>query len=74
MEGRNCFPVFAFPGAILPEIKYTKINITFTETFGVSFGTEGDKVTLSCKMTIKPNLANLQPEALWYRDGEKWNT
>ncbi|TRY90323.1 hypothetical protein DNTS_018623, partial [Danionella cerebrum] len=54
--------------AILPEIKYTKINITFLETFDVTFGTEGDKVTLSCKMTINPNLANLQPEALWYRD------
>ncbi|XP_043110787.1 myomesin-2 isoform X2 [Puntigrus tetrazona] len=54
--------------AILPEIKYTKINITFTETFDVTFGKEGDKATLTCKMTINPNLANLQPEAVWYRD------
>ncbi|XP_059374107.1 myomesin-2-like [Carassius carassius] len=54
--------------AILPEIKYTKINITYTETFDVTFGKEGDKVTLTCKMIINPNLANLQPEALWYRD------
>ncbi|XP_016106920.1 myomesin-2-like [Sinocyclocheilus grahami] len=54
--------------AILPEIKYTKINITYTETFDVTFGKEGDKVTLTCKMTINPSLANLQPEALWYRD------
>ncbi|XP_016360532.1 myomesin-2-like [Sinocyclocheilus anshuiensis] len=53
---------------ILPEIKYTKINITFTETFDVTFGKEGDKATLTCKMTINPNLANLQPEAMWYRD------
>ncbi|XP_066534969.1 myomesin-2 [Hoplias malabaricus] len=54
--------------AILPEIKYTKINITFLETFKVTFGKEGDCVTLACKMTISPNLANLQPDALWYRD------
>lgn len=54
--------------AILPEIKYTKINITFLETFKVTFGKEGDCITLSCKMTISPNLANLQPDALWYRD------
>ncbi|XP_060780608.1 myomesin-2 [Neoarius graeffei] len=54
--------------AILPEIKYTKININFLETFDVMFGKEGDCVTLSCKMTINPNLANLQPEAKWYRD------
>ncbi|KAI2657515.1 Myomesin-2 [Labeo rohita] len=32
--------------AILPEIKYTKINITFTETFDVTFGKEGDKAHL----------------------------
>uniref|UniRef100_A0A672NHG8 Myomesin-2-like n=1 Tax=Sinocyclocheilus grahami TaxID=75366 RepID=A0A672NHG8_SINGR len=59
---------FCFSDAILPEIKYTKINITFTETFDVTFGKEGDKTTLTCKMTINPNLANLQPEAMWYRD------
>lgn len=61
-----------FSDAILPEIKYTKINITFTEMFGVTFGKEAEKATLTCKMTINPNLANLQPEALWYRDGRKW--
>uniref|UniRef100_A0A671Q9N4 Myomesin 2 n=1 Tax=Sinocyclocheilus anshuiensis TaxID=1608454 RepID=A0A671Q9N4_9TELE len=55
------------PGC-LTSIKYTKINITFTETFDVTFGKEGDKATLTCKMTINPNLANLQPEAMWYRD------
>ncbi|XP_017549578.1 myomesin-2 [Pygocentrus nattereri] len=54
--------------AILPEIEYTRINITFLETFDVTFGKEGDRVTLACKMTISPNLANLQPDALWYRD------
>ncbi|KAG9344369.1 hypothetical protein JZ751_011038 [Albula glossodonta] len=53
---------------MLPEIKYTKIDITFLETFDVTFGTEGDKVSLSCKMIINPYLANLQPDAQWFRD------
>uniref|UniRef100_A0AAY4DZW0 Myomesin 2a n=1 Tax=Denticeps clupeoides TaxID=299321 RepID=A0AAY4DZW0_9TELE len=61
-------PFSPFLYAILPEIKYTKITITFLETFNVTFGKEEDKVTLQCTMTISPNLANLQPEALWYRD------
>ncbi|XP_059422778.1 myomesin-2 [Carassius carassius] len=54
--------------SVLPEIKYTKININFTETFDVTFGKEGDKATLTCKMTVNPNMANLQPEAMWFRD------
>ncbi len=37
----------------------------------MTFGKENDKATLTCKMTINPNLANLQPEAMWYRDGRK---
>uniref|UniRef100_A0A672TCR1 Myomesin-2-like n=1 Tax=Sinocyclocheilus grahami TaxID=75366 RepID=A0A672TCR1_SINGR len=68
VKSKTFSPVFWNLNAILPEIKYTKINITYTETFDVTFGKEGDKVTLTCKMTINPSLANLQPEALWYRD------
>ncbi|MFT7805678.1 myomesin-2 [Arapaima gigas] len=56
--------------SMLPEIKYTKIDITFLETFDVNFKTEGDRITLMCKMIINPDLANLQPEALWFRDDE----
>ncbi|MCI4376782.1 hypothetical protein PGIGA_G00192200 [Pangasianodon gigas] len=68
-EEKFCpFSWMPYEYAILPEIKYTKINISFLEKFDVMFGKEGDCVTLSCKMTINPNLANLQPEAQWYRD------
>uniref|UniRef100_A0A3Q2EDH7 Myomesin-2-like n=1 Tax=Cyprinodon variegatus TaxID=28743 RepID=A0A3Q2EDH7_CYPVA len=49
-------------------IHYTKIHITFVEKFGPVFATEGESATLSAKMTLEPNLANLQPEAQWYRD------
>lgn len=58
-----------FPVSMLPEIQYTQIDITFLETFDVKFKTEGESLSLSCKMIISPNLANLQPEALWFRDG-----
>uniref|UniRef100_A0A8C6KQ71 Myomesin 2 n=1 Tax=Nothobranchius furzeri TaxID=105023 RepID=A0A8C6KQ71_NOTFU len=51
-----------------PYIHYTKINITFVEKFGPVFATEGESATLSATMTLNPNLANLQPEAQWYRD------
>uniref|UniRef100_A0A8C5D9M4 Myomesin-2-like n=1 Tax=Gouania willdenowi TaxID=441366 RepID=A0A8C5D9M4_GOUWI len=51
-----------------PYIHYTKICITFVEKFGPVFATEGDSATLSASMTLSPNLANLQPEAQWYRD------
>lgn len=55
--------------AMLPKIHYTKINITFLEKFGPVFATEGESATLTATMTLNPNLANLQPEAQWYRDG-----
>ncbi|KAG7462769.1 hypothetical protein MATL_G00188190 [Megalops atlanticus] len=69
VEEESCpFAWLPYQYQILPEIEYTRINITFLETFDVAFGTEGDKITLACKMTVSPNLANLQPEALWFRD------
>lgn len=58
-----------FPAAMLPKIHYTKIRITFVEKFGPVFATEGGSATLSATMILDPNLANLQPEAQWYRDG-----
>uniref|UniRef100_A0A3B4VEY8 Myomesin 2 n=1 Tax=Seriola dumerili TaxID=41447 RepID=A0A3B4VEY8_SERDU len=54
--------------AMLPKIHYTKIKITFLEKFGPVFASEGESATLSATMTLNPNLANLQPEAQWYRD------
>uniref|UniRef100_A0A8C7LJC1 Myomesin 2 n=1 Tax=Oncorhynchus kisutch TaxID=8019 RepID=A0A8C7LJC1_ONCKI len=66
-----CPPLLSSAVPMLPEIKYTKINITFLETFGSVFGTEGDTVTLAATMTATPNLANLQPEAQWFRDDHR---
>ncbi|KAL4659860.1 myomesin-2-like [Arapaima gigas] len=52
----------------LSDIRSSKLDITFLETFGVTFGVEGNTISLTCKMIINPDLANLQPEAMWYRD------
>ncbi|XP_061736261.1 M-protein, striated muscle [Nerophis ophidion] len=57
-----------YNAAMLPKIHYTKINITFEEKFGPVFASEGESATLTATMNLEPNLANLQPEAQWYRD------
>ncbi|KAM7406246.1 hypothetical protein PAMP_000634 [Pampus punctatissimus] len=54
--------------AMLPKIHYTKIHITFVDKFGPVFASEGGSASLTATMTLNPNLANLQPEAQWYRD------
>ncbi|KAG7492958.1 hypothetical protein MATL_G00020940 [Megalops atlanticus] len=63
-------PPSLFPCQIplLSDIHHSKLDITFLDKFGVTFGTEGDTVRLICKMAVNPDLANLQPEAMWYRD------
>uniref|UniRef100_A0A8C9TV23 Myomesin 2a n=1 Tax=Scleropages formosus TaxID=113540 RepID=A0A8C9TV23_SCLFO len=65
--GVSCQGLASHPGCV-PNIRRSKLDITFIETFGVTFGVEGGTVSLTCKMIINPDLANLQPEAMWYRD------
>ncbi|XP_072236495.1 myomesin-2 [Leuresthes tenuis] len=68
-EEESCsYAWLPFTAAMLPKIQFTKIHITFVEKFGPVFATEGESATLSASMTLNPNLANLQPEAQWYRD------
>ncbi|TMS13518.1 myomesin-2 isoform X1 [Larimichthys crocea] len=68
-EDESCpYAWLPFTAALLPKIHYTKINITFVETFNPVFATEGESATLTATMTLNPNLANLQPDAQWYRD------
>uniref|UniRef100_A0A668ALF8 Myomesin 2 n=1 Tax=Myripristis murdjan TaxID=586833 RepID=A0A668ALF8_9TELE len=62
------FLSLSLSAAMLPQIHYTKIHITFLEKFGPVFASEGGSVSLTATMTLNPNLANLQPEAQWYRD------
>ncbi|XP_074522002.1 myomesin-2 isoform X1 [Halichoeres trimaculatus] len=69
MEEETCpYAWLPYEAAMLPKIHYTKINITFLEKFEPVFASEGGSATLTATMTCSPNLANLQPEAQWYRD------
>ncbi|XP_065809214.1 M-protein, striated muscle isoform X3 [Labrus bergylta] len=69
LEDESCpYAWLPYEAAMLPKIHYTKINITFLEKFGPVFSTEGGSASLTATMTLSPNLANLQPEAQWYRD------
>ncbi|XP_073320361.1 myomesin-2 [Pagrus major] len=72
MEDESCpYAWLPFTAAMLPKIHYTKIIITFLEKFGPVFSSEGGSASLTATMTLEPNLANLQPEAQWYRDDER---
>uniref|UniRef100_A0A672L253 Myomesin-2-like n=1 Tax=Sinocyclocheilus grahami TaxID=75366 RepID=A0A672L253_SINGR len=46
----------------------SKLEVTLLESFGVTFGTEGESVGLVANMVVVPDLPNLPPEAMWYRD------
>ncbi|XP_034561780.1 myomesin-1 [Notolabrus celidotus] len=48
------------------------------DKFGVSFGREGETMSLGCTVIIYPSLHRYQPEIQWYRDdvlltASKWN-
>ncbi|KAM4771791.1 myomesin-2 isoform 2-T2 [Rhinophrynus dorsalis] len=47
---------------------FTHIDVQFLEKFGVTFGVEGETVTLSCSVLLTPDISRLQPQAEWYRD------
>ncbi|XP_068137448.1 myomesin-2 isoform X2 [Hyperolius riggenbachi] len=49
-------------------VSFTNIEVQFLETFGVTFGVEGDTLTLRCSVILTPDLTRLRPVAEWYRD------
>ncbi|XP_073344175.1 myomesin-1 [Pagrus major] len=60
----------------LPEPRHGPVSeygITFkthiVDKFGVSFGREGETMSLGCTVIIYPALHRYQPEVQWYRDG-----
>jgi len=60
------FPIVPLLSGIHP----SKLEVTLLDSFGVTFGTEGESVSLVANMVVVPDLPNLPPEAMWYRDGE----
>uniref|UniRef100_A0A8C1QYP2 Myomesin 2a n=1 Tax=Cyprinus carpio TaxID=7962 RepID=A0A8C1QYP2_CYPCA len=53
---------------LLSSIHPSKLEVTLLESFGVTFGTEGESVSLVANMVVVPDLPNLPPEVMWYRD------
>ncbi|KAM3864976.1 LOW QUALITY PROTEIN: myomesin-2 [Diretmus argenteus] len=52
----------------LTEIHPSKLEVTLLNRFGVTFGTEGDSLSLVSTMVVVPDLPNVPPLAQWYRD------
>uniref|UniRef100_A0A8C8G1H2 Myomesin-1 n=1 Tax=Oncorhynchus tshawytscha TaxID=74940 RepID=A0A8C8G1H2_ONCTS len=61
-----------FASVVVKSIQYSPYGITFethiVDGFGVSFGREGETMSLGAMVIISPNLARYQPEVQWYRD------
>ncbi|XP_065097677.1 myomesin-2 isoform X2 [Paramisgurnus dabryanus] len=58
------------PGLVplLSGIHPSKLDVTLVNKFGVTFGREGESLSLMCTMVVVPDLPNLPPEVMWYRD------
>uniref|UniRef100_A0A670IYA9 Myomesin 2 n=1 Tax=Podarcis muralis TaxID=64176 RepID=A0A670IYA9_PODMU len=50
------------------DICFSHFDVQFLERFGVTFGVEGETLTLRCDLLITPELNRLRPRAEWYRD------
>uniref|UniRef100_A0A5F8HJC8 Myomesin-1 n=1 Tax=Monodelphis domestica TaxID=13616 RepID=A0A5F8HJC8_MONDO len=47
----------------------SKFEIHFDDKFDVSFGREGETMSLGCRVVITPEIKHFQPEVQWYRNG-----
>ncbi|XP_072112039.1 myomesin-1 isoform X1 [Mobula birostris] len=52
-----------------PGDSHVKFDVHIVEKFGVSFGTEGETMSLGCAVIVHPSLKRFQPEIQWWRDG-----
>ncbi|XP_062282336.1 M-protein, striated muscle [Scomber scombrus] len=52
----------------LTEIHPSKLEVSLLDKFSVSFGVEGNSISLVCTMVVVPDLPNVPPHAEWYRD------
>ncbi|TNN65811.1 M-protein, striated muscle [Liparis tanakae] len=72
----------AFASVVVKNGPVSEYGINFqthiVDKFGVSFGREGETMSLGCTVIIYPTLHRYQPEIQWYRDdvllsASKWN-
>lgn len=59
-----------YPVAVTPYGYASKFEIHFDDKFDVSFGREGETLSLGCRVVITPEIKHFQPEVQWYRNGE----
>lgn len=62
-----------YPVAVTPYGYASKFDIHFDDKFDVSFGREGETMSLGCRVVITPEIKPFQPEVQWYRNGESVN-
>uniref|UniRef100_G3U1W2 Myomesin-1 n=1 Tax=Loxodonta africana TaxID=9785 RepID=G3U1W2_LOXAF len=55
--------------AVTPYGYASKFDIHFDDKFDVSFGREGETMSLGCRVIITPEIKHFQPEIQWYRNG-----
>ncbi|XP_075389018.1 myomesin-1 isoform X2 [Tenrec ecaudatus] len=55
--------------AVTPHGYASKFEIHFDDKFDVSFGREGETMSLGCRVVITPEIKHFQPEIQWYRNG-----
>ncbi|XP_023576149.1 myomesin-1 isoform X1 [Octodon degus] len=55
--------------AVTPYGYASKFEIHFDDKFDVSFGREGETMSLGCRVVITPEIKHFQPEVRWYRNG-----
>lgn len=52
-----------------PEYGVT-FNTTIIDKFDVSFGREGETMSLGCTVIVYPTVKRYQPDIVWYRNGK----
>uniref|UniRef100_A0A6Q2YKQ8 Myomesin-1 n=1 Tax=Esox lucius TaxID=8010 RepID=A0A6Q2YKQ8_ESOLU len=68
---RRNVALFSFPlVGLVPEYGIN-FETHIVDGFGVSFGREGETMSLGATVIISPNLPRYQPEVQWYRDGTR---
>lgn len=57
------------PGSVpITPTHASKLDVTLLSAFGVTFATEGESCKLVANLVVVPDLPNLPPEVMWFRD------
>ncbi|XP_054439381.1 myomesin-1 isoform X2 [Pteronotus mesoamericanus] len=63
------FSTLPLSTAVTPYGYASKFEIHFDDKFDVSFGREGETLSLGCRVVITPEIKHFQPEVQWHRNG-----